>query len=1249
MHQMSVFKSSSKSHLTPPLDLSEGRRHVESPLDLSVKTRKRCADTTEYGEISRHNILSEATMAKRLFVTRDYDYPQGHPNFNKETYPEKTFQGDSVSRSKMIQQKQLAMNKYPNAVHKASSQVSPSTLAQQQYVDIQRQHINQQTKQLHLAQSQKLRPAQYGMGNIASSPQVHSGMQQKSQVPYETAASTVKRSQQSMTESVALKGFFEPTHKVTVNAGSSQQSSHLPQQSVYQRPPAEQRFVGPTNRLLSGKSNEHGEYEERTRQMSFPNTSLYQRQGPEINRSFSGQSSTASERELMQQKSIQYQRQLQVQKSREQISMLSQKMMLTPQGHQKMAYLMDIQKQNESRVSQSQSAAQAMYGSRGQHSPYTQSRQPASATASYQDSLRKERSEFSSSARCIRVGQPVPLSDIHQEHSHALEQVHAVQNRPEIIAQQQLVADSKLRRSSAEIPYTSQQAMLNAARMQHTIRYEPSMRYGISKESNESSANYIVRADQNKAAMTLHHPSVIQRPQGYIPPRIVRGGGRAQESVTQRLSSESQPQIPRYEYNSDQISRNRQEVTGNRERSYTQKHDMLSGKEVMKIQQRVAEQRGDVSMNALSGHNKIFTKTVQHRDANEHAQSASTGSSNKGSIRRRSLQDQQIRENIPSDISRSVSNDGRERKHSISRNTGSYSPSLGGKTPKQEVGVNERQMISMKTYPSERSITKGTSGLAKGPSDMDPFSQFLMRELKKTDDDRSVNPFANRSLLEEFDRSANSSPVHKTNSAQIDQFEKTGLEESSKSTNVKEISTQDTNITEKDDPSYTLPLQIAIPGHKVGPSTTTVSSLCSNSTSLPSSSVSSARSSVIASSKSDTNASKNPKLMSRKHMILSAFRQEEEDLKNTNNTVNIDQNEKVPMESAKFAARKSDKESNQHGNPSSPKMPILSPQERNRTTPLVSPAVGEPPNLEDSSKTNQGNDSSKKEINSLEEHLHRLISDAVKGSVNKDKESVYESVRRELSSQPQSKVFLSRQLSQTKNIPVANVAPIVHGKAISDALEGRDKSLAGKLEDDFDEEDDKMADIVTRSLFGDQGIFSKELKSNETVNDDSVADKQENEAERSDSNISLSSFNTDTLYDENSNSKRMSPGLKKLMLYRHRDTTSDSSEKSSEKGSKINKKSKSWPAIMKNESSSPSDKQVNYPKGKGRNVFGAFSEIVAQQSNSEPKTNESGNGTAKGVHCGTERAMQWTKFHQDESERRDITMVRWSYLIKSGV
>ncbi|XP_053403922.1 serine-rich adhesin for platelets-like isoform X2 [Mercenaria mercenaria] len=1237
MHQMTVFKSSSKSHLTPPLDLSEGRRQVESPLDLSVKTRKRCADTTEYGEITRHSVLSEATMAKRLCVTRDYAYPQGHPNFNLET----PFHGDSMARNKIIQ-KQLAMNKYPTALHKTSSQTSPSSLAtQQQYADIQRQHLTQQTtRQLHLAQSQKLRTSQYGMAGAAVSQQMHSAIQ-KSHVPYESIA-TVKRSPQSMTESVALKGFFEPTQKVTVNANSTQQTGHISQQPAYPRLPAEQRIVGPTSRILTGKSSELGDFDDRSRQLPYPNTTMYQRQVPEVNRSFSGQTSTVNDIELMQQKTIQYQRQIQAQKSREQLAMLSQKMM-TPQDQQKMAYFMhDMQKQAESRVSQTQAATQGLYGSRGQHSPYTQSRQPASATASYQDSLRKERGDYSSQARCIRVGQPVPLSDIHQEHSHALEQVHAVQNRPDLIAQQQIVAETnKYNARNKETSYPSQQAMLNVARMQHTIRYEPPpVRYGIPKETNESSANYMVRNEPNSAGLALHHPSVIQRPQGYIPPRVVRGSGRATESTAHRVSSESQ-QMQRFDYSSDQTNRIRQEIVAARDRSYSQKHDMLSGKEVMKIQQRVAEQRGDASFSGAAAHNKNYTKTVQHRDASEHAQSAFPGSSSKNSVRRRSFQEQQGRD--PADYSRSVSSDGHERRHSFSKSP--VSPNSGSNTQKHDVGGgSERQMISLKTCPSERSITKGTSGLTKGSSDMDPFSQFLMRELKKTDDDKLVNPFANRSLLEEFDRSANSSPVHKTDSAQLDLSVKKENIESSKKIGSKETSNIDTNVTKSEDSSYTVPLQIAIPGHKVSPPTSTATSSSSSSSltssSSSSSSFSTARSSVIASSKTENNSSKHPKLMSRKQMILNAFRQEEEDLKNTTNTVNIDQNEKVPMESAKYAARKSDKESNQHGYPSSPKMPILSPQERNRNTPLVSPAVGEPPHLEDSSRTGQGSDSSKKEINSLEEHLHRLISDAVKGSVNKDKESVYETVRRELSSQPQGKVFLSRQLSQTKNIPVANVAPIVHGKAVADALEGRDKNVAGKIDSDFDEEDDKMADIVTRSLFGDQVLFDKEFKRSETDNNDSVQVKQEldTEGEKSDSNLSLPSFNADSLFDENSNSKRMSPGLKKLMLYRHRDNSNSGNEKSNGKSSMMNKKSKSWPAMVKNEPVLERDRQIKSLKSKGRNVFGAFSEIVAQQSSSEMGPENPGD-SAKGLRRSTETALQWTQYHQDEAESRDIIMV----------
>lgn len=592
MHQMSVFKTSNKSHLTPPLDLSEGRRHVESPLDLSVKTRKRCADTTEYGEIVRHN-MSEATMAKRLCVTRDYAYPQGHPSFNQESYSsEKPFQEDPVGRSKLIQQKQLSLNKYSPVLHKPNSQVSPPSHAQHHYAEMQRQHISQQARQTHLSHQQKTRAGQYSINNTTVSQQMHSAMQ-KGHVPYESVPTTVKRNPHNMTESVALKGFFEPTQKVTVNATSNQPTSHLPQQSQYQRlPTSDQRIVGPGSRALPGKSTEQTDYEEHSRHSTFPNTAVYQRQVPAVNTNYNLPASTVSGLEqLQQEQQLQYQRHL-AKTQREQIALFSQlnrEKMLKTQEQQKIAYFMEFQKQPEGRIPQT--AVQSHFTGRGQHSPYT--RQQASATTSYQESLRKDRSDFSP-ARCIRVGQPVPLSDIHQEHTHALEQVHTVQNRPDIVAQQLGADTGNYSSRNKETPFPSQQAMLNAARMPHTIRYEPTMRYGISKETTESAASFIARNETSNTGMNLH-PSVIQRPQGYIPPRIVRGNGRTSETGTSRISIDrvSEPHaVSRFEFNAEQSNRIRQELVA-RDRAGPHKHnDMLSGKEVMKIQQRVAEQRG---------------------------------------------------------------------------------------------------------------------------------------------------------------------------------------------------------------------------------------------------------------------------------------------------------------------------------------------------------------------------------------------------------------------------------------------------------------------------------------------------------------------------------------------------------------------------------------------------------------------------------------------------------------------------------
>lgn len=1225
MHQLPVFKSPNKNHLTPPLDLSEARRQVERPLDLSVKTRKRCADTTEFGEqIARHGLISEASIAKRMCVTRDYAYPQGHPNFHHESFPEKSLTGDPIGVNKLIPQKQLSAGKYPNVLHKRPSQTSPSALAQQQYSDIQRQHISHQSRQMHLPQIHKQTPAQYGL-SVPVQLQMHP-IQQKSPTSYVSLPANAKRNPHNMTESVTLKGFFEPTHKVTVSANSAQPPmGNLPQQSSYSRVSAE-RVSG--SRTMTGKSNEITDFEELTHQPSFPNTTMYQRRMPALSSGYGVPTSATSGIDLMQQKQIQ--RQIQAQKSqRDQLVMLSQmnqqKNLLNSQEQQKIAFLMEMQKQHDGRVPQSQSITQSLYGSRSQQSQYTLARQPAVATASYQDSLKKERGD-NSTARCIRVGQPVPLSDIHQEHSHALEQVRAIQNHPEIFAQHGINDVQKYgSRNKDTLHADQQQAMLNAARMTHTVRYQPThSRYGVNIDTNESSPNQISRSETSNVGMNLH-PSVIQRPQGYIPPRIVRGSGISSDSITNRRSAdrinEAQP-IPRYEFADE--SKIQQELATRDRTAFSQKHhDMLSGKEVMKIQQRVAEQRGEWGVSGCSVYNRYNARVVPNRDIEQQLPITSKESARGKALESRGHEISKTEQSRPvlSDVGDSIND--------FVKSPGVQSPKTGQTVgPRCERSGSERHMISINTCPTERSITKGTSGIAKQQSDMEQFSQFLIRELKKTDDDNCINPFANRSLLQEFDRSANSSPIPKTVSGHVHTSKIAEIVTIAKDIGTKVSTIPDTNVAVSDDSSCTLPLQIAIPGHK---------------NNLSSSSSSSIRSTVIASAKSESNTANPPKLMSRKQMILNAFRQEE-DLKNTANTVDIDKNEKVPMESAKFAARKSDREPSQHGNPTSPKMPILSPQERNRITPLISPAVCEPPMLEESSTSSSNKDSSKREINSLEEHLHRLISDAVKGSVHKDKESVYETVCRELSSQPQGhKVFLSRQLSQTKNIPVANVAPIVHSKAISDAIERHDRKEACKVEDDSDGEDAKMADIVTRSLFGDHTLLPKDNKSS-NIGDIEIQIKQEHENEKSDSNLSLQSLNTEPIYDESSNPNRMSPGLKKLMLYRHRDNSTSTNDSTGQKAYTMSEKSKSWPTTVKTEQVANNDacpKVSTSPKGNGRNVFGAFSEIVAQQSSTK-QPQDNGN-TGHEPDCrGDDRndGSRWSGYHHaDDGESHDIEMV----------
>ena len=480
----------------------------------------------------------------------------------------------------------------------------------------------------------------------------------------------------------------------------------------------------------------------------------------------------------------------------------------------------------------------------------------------------------------------------------------------------------------------------------------------------------------------------------------------------------------------------------------------------------------------------------------------------------------------------------------------------------------------------ERSITKGTSGLQKDIKSFDFMSNIIAEELKK-DTEPPEDCFKNRSLLDEIDRSANSSPVRHEikNETKVD---KVTLESAKEDENEFKNPSVPTTSTKTEPASYTLPLQIAIPGNKSG-----------------------TRGSVISSVQSE----KAPKLWSRKHMILSQFKHDE-DLKNT---VNIDQNEKIPIETAQFATKKGSEKSEKSQSetlsicPPSPKMPILSPQEKQRITPMVSPATGDPPNLDDNNSTSNSNCNNTqsqseqtpvKEIKSLEQYLHKLISDGVKNQGSSfDKDKVCETVFR-LTSQPQPhKPFISRQLSASKNIPVANVAPFVHGKfapgdyKVSESGEGpsNEKPETGaKIDDDEVMDDEKKSqetepvdDLERSTSIGKHSSF--ESPSQQDVVCNFVNVDTENKFKASDldlehSNSSFSTQNFSTLFDDDSNDQDMSSGINQPLFQKLQFGTDLDSNK--------NVDSLGFISNMPKVSTSP--------KQEVRNVFGAFDEILSE-------------------------------------------------------
>lgn len=1176
----------SKSQITPPLDLSEGRRLVESPLDLSVKTRKRCADTTDYEDmIGRGGVLPDAAMAKRPCLSKQFSPGHMAQTIAQENAAAEKQMAEVATMSRLAQhhkhqqqhqqqqqhhQQQLMVRKMTPGSQKYSSgnsiQMSPTAIQQHEM----ERHIAQQSRQMQLlapAQTMRPHPSPTQYSPHLASPQ-QASLQRRQSSPYEMShpIGVQMPLTASQTESVALKGFFEPTHKVTVNAASNQAMgpvSRSSQQhvSMPQIMSTERALSHSAARSMVGMASEHKVHEEhRQPTASYPHTSVYQRcqSGRMVSSSLARSPSgggQVNELELLQHRQYPIQ-QSNAQRHYQREHSQAQKSPLphSNQEQQRLAMMMEMQKQ-ESHKRQYPEKDAGM-------SPYSNT--IVRHVAFPEGSIRHEKQEMS--VRCMKVGQPVPLPEIHQAHAQTLERVQAVPSHSDLYRSRQVqesrqyidtvAVSTAMGNSVRNLPPSASIRYETNARLRHPDQYEKHLMPGI--PSTE---------------IIPMHPSVIQRPQGYIPPRIVRR--ESADTAPNRRPSErdrmhQSQSVVHADFNSEQVSvRHEMSVRGNRSH-YGPSRDILSGRDVLRIQQRAAEQR----------HNEMHLSTKHHSKPVD----SIAGEGLSYSERRRSLTESNstrphsgegTRSATTSERARLISPPGRD----IPNHSGpSSSKDLVG--PVQSPRASSSYSGSSGNTHQGRSITKGTSGMNKVQHE-DLLSQILMRELKKPNDDDEINPFANRSLLQEFERSSTNSPSRssaKPSQPEVEACKQVVVNKSESVTTIVKESVE--TVTSKSDSSYTLPLQIAIPGHKTNAQA----------------SGSSERTSVIANVKQEPPAAVPPKpqrFMSRKQMILSAFRQEEDLHKNT---VDIDKDEKVPMESSKYASMKLEKDSSHC--PPSPKMPILSPQERSRNTgtPIVSPAPVEqqPPNLENLSSSSNGSPSSDKgqeKMKSLEEHLHRMISNALNKD-SKESNDVVEAISREIQTQGH-KLFVTRQSSITRNIPVANVAPIVHGKVVSETTDShqddttKDDSETQKtecVETDIDDEDAKIAEVVTRSIFGDR--FDTVTKSEQR---EQIRDKTK---ELNTSAIENSQeLKNESPFEENSESLRMSPGLKKLMLYRHRDSGDSTNVNSGFMSSQDNLDEFSGDSVSKCSESTHKRKKVE----KNRNVFGALNKLVAEE------------------------------------------------------
>ena len=1218
MSQMpSVFQGvGSKAQQTPPLDLSvfeKGPRQAESPLDLSVKTRKRCADSTDIEELQRRRGVSQGgSLAKRLCM------PQAGDQRRMSNYPYETKMSNEGFVTSMPQAKQSG-SKYQYLP------ANPSPLAQSSQHQMGHSYQSVQGYSSHggIVPAGQARQSQLGHYH-ASRSRPMDGMRSydSNQIPKRspnTVSSTLvgnRRASDELklqkSETTALQGFYEPSGKHTLTMSASNPEF----------PPTKRDT--PVEPVLLSPGQIH--YQD-----SLKRSESAQQLNPSIqNASYPG---------------LQGRQVVISHDSRRLVHQQQQQKQMVQQG--KHIQQTGVDHRSPTSVDASDKGHTFGHGHGQMYGPYLTHQAQAVQKA-------VERERMSQMIVANNLNLMSGLIQVENSQKHIALAPESLVSSNSLMYQQQALADrniSELRpnqpsniterdRNYGQSSYPGQKVPNVSVTDTSFVMRQPYGKaeqneytgYGSSKVVSQNMRTNVLRDvispasshinaspvamrqdSRHEVQRNIHtHPSqsVIQRQGGHIDPRHIQdrnsvlssSGHTYQNTLFDRITSDkpmsfSNTHNPRYNIDHKDV----RHVSSSKDQSYIAKMPSQSQETHPPRSRQLAfhTSRGrEISLvgdnqEALQGRKDIPDSNI-HYDSTERQLSRQhrppytqqlpqnnipQGSRNVTVSRRSSVSSQSSRKGISHEYSEHGKRD--LPQSSSVRNKPSVPETQSNANLKTSVVdettvrlAAEMVLPMAKKYGMERSITKGTSGLQKEQKGMDFISALLIEELKR-DSEPPEDCFKNRSLLQEIDRSANSSPFKPE-------------KQESESNDIKADISKDDNgefknpntpvpvVSNTDSTSYALPLQIAIPGNK-----------------------SAQRSSVISSAQID----KAPKVWSRKHMILSAFKHDE-DLKNT---VNIDKNEKIPVESAKYVSKKGTERTQNESLsvcPPSPKMPILSPQEKNRITPMVSPATGDPPNLVDNNTTNaQGNleQTPTKEIKSLEQHLHKLISDAVKSQGSFDKEKVCETVYR-LTSQPQPhKPFITRQLSTSKNIPVANVAPFVHGKFASNEFkmaETSESSMEQKPESDaykvdtetFDEEkkshEANIVDDLDRSTsLGKYSSFESPNHPDAVCNFVNVESENrfkvsDIDLDNSNSNLSFQTQSFGNLFDEDSNASRMSPSMKKLMLHRHQ---------SSKGADDFNDDDDDSFGFLSN-----LPKVSTSPKQEVRNVFGSFEEILSE-------------------------------------------------------